>query len=400
MGRLVFSDGGEYHRPGHPHVFDPGLRAAAHYLRAVDEVEIRVRRELFGLLEAHPFPSYFTAWQGLRLEPDELSFVGAPGLDPVVGNREFECARPFLEAFQAWLNDYHLRSPYILDLLYRILDLRNWVQSDLRYRENAIRDWDSDPEPPTDDEERLLVATKDLAEFLTKELDGWGWWVDFLASDITVPQLNAWFAASGLCPTSVPGTIPFNMPPSPSQAALWSYERLKRVASEAHGIPSRSEHNRQLLKRRDRLHVEISWEPPPSAPVFQLILGGWRPEEETWKDFETRVRDHFERALKDYRHRYRSGLKGGTLGPPPKDSNHVKWGKSHTWEAAPTKYGDEHFRWLALRQVKGLRPSEIAERPDVAKTVSTVNEGIGSAADLLQLLLRPVRPGPPSVLGD
>lgn len=400
MGKIILSDGGEYYRPGRAHVFDPGLRAAAHYLQAVEQVEPKVRRELFGVLDAHPFPSDFTDWQGLRLEPDELSFVGTPGSDTATGQREFDRARPFLEAFQTWLTDHHMWSPVLLDLLYRTLALRHRVQAELRYHENTIDDWESESEPLTDEDARMLAAMKSRIKDLRKELPGWGWWVDFLASDITVPQLDAWFAASGLCPTSVPGTIPLNMPPSPSKAALWSYERLKRVASETHGIPSLSKHNRQLLERRDRLHVEISWEPPPSAPVFRLILGGWRPEEETWKDFETRLKEGFEEALKDYGRRSHSRLKAGFLSPRPQDSEHGRWGEPHPWQPAPTKYGNEHFRWLALRQVKGLRPSEIAKRPDVAKTESTVNEGIGSAASLLQLVLRPVRTGPPSVLGD
>lgn len=398
MGRLVFSDGGEYYRPGRPHVFDPGLRAAAHYLQAVEKVEPRVRRELDGVLDAHPFPTDFIDWQGLRLEPDELRLVDTPGRDTATGQRDFDRARPFLKALQAWASEYYLWSPHIFGLLYRILELRQDVLNERRYREETVRDWESDPEPMTDDEVQMLDAVKARVQFLTGELDGWGWWVDFLASDITVPQLDSWLAASGLCPLSAPGTIPLNMPSSPAAAALWIFERLERAASETHGIPSLSEHNRQLLQRWDRLHVEIGWEPPPRAPMFRLVLGGWKPDEETWKDAAARLRKGFELELKIYLDRIEGSLKGGTLGPRPKDSKHGTWGEPHAWEAAPTKYGDDHFLWLALRQVKGLRPSEIAERRDVARTVSTVNEGIDSAASLLQLPLRPVRTGPQTVL--
>jgi hypothetical protein len=190
------------------------------------------------------------------------------------------------------------------------------------------------------------------------------------------------------------------MPSSPSKAALWIYERLERYASKSQGVSSLSEVNRQLLVRWDRLHIDMGWEPSSPAPPFQLVMAGWRTEEESWPAAKARFESGFKQYLKIYRAAVEKRLRSGQLHARPKDSEHVKWGEPHRWEAVPTKYGDEHFRWLALRQIEGLRPEQIVRHRDVKAKISAVNDGIAHAAELMQLTIRSVRSGPPEALGD
>lgn len=361
MSKLIFSDGGLYHRPSRPHVFDPGLRAAAHYLKIVDEIDPKVRTELFAdVQDGCYFPAYFIGWQGIRLTPNELSLEGIPGLAPALVEREFDQAQSFFHEFHGWLNRYSMWSPFVLDLLYRILQLRDEFKRDFAYLQMKLKEYQSETATLTESQKNILKELQESEGLLAREQEGWGWWVDFLSSDITIPQLDAWF--------------------------------LNRIAE--------NESHRQLFERMDRLRVDITWEPAVSAAPFRLALEGYRPEVETWDAVESRLRNAFEHTLRDYRRASQESLKTGQLNPRPKDSEKVRWGEPHRWEAAPTKYGDEHFRWLARRQIEGLRPKEIADRHTGGKAVSTVNEAIEGTAHLLQLDLRPVRRGPPSVLGD
>lgn len=362
MGKLVFGPGGSYHRPDHPHEFPPGLWAAAHYLKAVQEVAPRVRRKLSDeVLGKHTFPRHFPGWQGLELTRDQIALDPIPGRPVEPQQTRFDEALPFLRAFQAWANEYYMWSPFVLDLLYRTLELWDRIDREIAELQGSIREAEEyDKQRPLTEEDRQIVESeKTRLEFLKEEQGGWGWWVDFLSAEIAVSKLSAWF--------------------------------LNRTAE--------SESHRRLFERMDRLRIDITWEPPAAALPFRLILEGWRPEVETWETAKKRFQVGFDQALKNYRRIFDGRLKTGSLNPRPKDSKSVKWGKPHRWKAAPSKHSGDHFAWLALRQVKGLRPQEIADCHTGGKAVSTVNEAIESTARLLQLELRPVRPGPPSVLG-
>jgi hypothetical protein len=343
-------------------VFSPALRAAAHYLRAVEEVAPQVREDLAARLATHTFPKYFVEWQGIGLFPKKVTHKPLPGQPRKAQRERFEEARPFLKEFRFWTNEYFMWSTPIHHVLYRTLELWNDIDTEIDECQSTIRQAEEyEKETPlSDDDTRYLQAVESRMEFLTRERKGWGWWVDFLTSDITIRQLDTWFQHQ----------------------------------------TAESDDHRHLLERMDDLRINITWGPPASAPPFHMTLEGLQPAVETWPAFEQRVRDGCEKAIKHYRSAYYERLKTGTLNPPQKDSEHVKWGKPHPLETAPTKYGDEHFRWLALRQVRGLRPHEIASRKGSHRSMSAVNEAIESTARLLQLELRPVRPGPPSVLGD
>lgn len=407
MGKLVFGPGGSYHRPDHPHEFPPGLQAATHYLKAVQEVAPRVRRKLSDeVLGKHTFPRHFPGWQGLELTRDQIALDPIPGRPVEPQQTRFDEALPFLRAFQAWANEYYMWSPFVLDLLYRTLELWHRIDREIAELQGSIREAEEYEKlrPLTKEDQQVLESDKARLEFLEGEREkGWGWWVDFLTSEITIPQLDAWLAGHGLCPPSVPGTQLLNMPSSPSKATLWIFERLKRYASKTQGVSSLSERQQQLLKRWDRLHIEIGWEPPPSAPFFhvELILGGWQPEVETWKAARARFQDHFDQALENYRRACEERLKSGHLDTKPKDwhsqtnkNEKVVWGEPHRWEPVRTKYGADHFRWLALRQVKGLTPQQIVNLRSVEAQISAIHDGIEDAAALLEMELREVKTGP------
>jgi hypothetical protein len=63
------------------------------------------------------------------------------------------------------------------------------------------------------------------------------------------------------------------------------------------------------------------------------------------------------------------------------------------------KYAPEHFTWLAQRQVWGWSDREIADwhrsRMSVVVTADAVRHGLGLAAELIQLKLRPLKRGRP-----
>jgi hypothetical protein len=124
MAKLVFSAGGAFYRPNHPHLFTPGLYAAAHYLKAVEEVDPEVRRklaeEVFG---KHEFPRHFPHWQGVGLFPTRVTFQPIPGLPPGPQRQRFEEAKPFFKALRLWTNESYMWSPLVLDLVYRTMEL-------------------------------------------------------------------------------------------------------------------------------------------------------------------------------------------------------------------------------------------------------------------------------------
>lgn len=111
------------------------------------------------------------------------------------------------------------------------------------------------------------------------------------------------------------------------------------------------------------------------SPSPDLVLHGpaWHPELEPWADAEERLRRAFEDALA--RHR-----------------DDTAAAAAERLARAPTKTAPHHFDWLALRQLRGLRPTTLARRAGAA--VSTVHAALSDLSKLLELPLRPVRSGP------
>ena len=347
-------------------MFRPGVRAAAHYLKAVEQVDPGVRKKLSEeVLGKHQFPNGFPDWQGIGLFPSRVTHKPIPGHPLEPQQEKFKKARPFLRALRLWATEYYMWSPFILELLYRTLDLWDKIDREIGEWRSLLRQVEEYQERRsiTKEDERGVKAEKRRLGVLESERKGWGWWVDFLASDITIPELETWL-------------------------------RERRSGNRSHRV---------LYERMESLHVDFVWEPPLNAPPFDLILRGWSPEVETWAAAKERFRETFEEALSAYHAHYAKRLKKGLLGPKPKnwqstenERESIRRGRPFKWEPVTTKYGDDHFLWLALRQVKGLRPQEIADRSSVGKTVSTVNEAIEGTARLLKLELRPVPLGRPS----
>lgn len=126
-----------------------------------------------------------------------------------------------------------------------------------------------------------------------------------------------------------------------------------------------------LLVLPDHLR-RIASRPSPSP---DLVVHGpaWHPELEPWAEAEDRLRRAFEDALA--RHRDETAAAA-----------------AERLARAPTKTAPHHFDWLALRQLRGLRPTTLARRAGVG--VSTVHAALSDLSKLLELPLRPVRTGP------
>jgi hypothetical protein len=113
---------------------------------------------------------------------------------------------------------------------------------------------------------------------------------------------------------------------------------------------------------------------PRRSPSPDLVLHApaWQPELEPWAAAEERLRTAFDETLS--RHRDDTTATTAHLAP------------------APTKAALHHFDWMALRQLRGLRPTTLARRAGAA--VSTVHAALSDLSKLLELPLRPVRSGP------
>jgi hypothetical protein len=118
-------------------------------------------------------------------------------------------------------------------------------------------------------------------------------------------------------------------------------------------------------------HWQAAW--TPAAPV-DMALRPWAPEVETKAEAEERLRREFEKALARHLAEMRVAAEAAGLEP------------------SPVKTAGHHFEWMALRQVSGWRPSRIAERFGVG--ASTVRAALADLSKLLELTLRPVKPGP------
>ena len=118
-----------------------------------------------------------------------------------------------------------------------------------------------------------------------------------------------------------------------------------------------------------RLHV-----PQRPASPLAVALPPWRPEIERWEETEDRILRAFDDALAEHREATRRRLLDEGL------------------DLVPDLRAEHHFTWLAQRQHLGWRPSRIARRAGV--TATAVSAACRNLARLLDLALRPVKPGP------
>jgi hypothetical protein len=135
--------------------------------------------------------------------------------------------------------------------------------------------------------------------------------------------------------------------------------------------PEEAEVGSLLQVAADLPHWQAAWQP---APPVNLALRPWTPEIETADEAEARLRRDFEKALARHLAEMQDSAADAGLQP------------------SPVKTAGHHFEWLALRQVEGWRPSQIAGRFGVG--ASTVRAALADLSDLLELSLRPVKPGP------
>jgi hypothetical protein len=112
---------------------------------------------------------------------------------------------------------------------------------------------------------------------------------------------------------------------------------------------------------------------PSPSPDLLVAARAWHPELEPWAAAEERLRDAFESALE--RHRDETAAAA-----------------AERLARTPLRAAPHHFEWLALRQLKGLRPTTLARRTGAA--VSTIHAALADLSGLLELPLRPVRSGP------
>lgn len=113
--------------------------------------------------------------------------------------------------------------------------------------------------------------------------------------------------------------------------------------------------------------------PAPAGSVV-LELDGWRFELETWEEAVGRLRSEVEQKLERYRD----------------DAMHRA--QETGFMPNPSKSAVHHFDWLALRQLEGWSPAQLAAEFRVG--ASTVHAGLQQLSDLLELELRPVPRGP------
>lgn len=121
----------------------------------------------------------------------------------------------------------------------------------------------------------------------------------------------------------------------------------------------------------------IVWD-EPEVPPFVLRQPGWDVGFEDWETAKERFRAAFETSLDEYQ---RTTLERR---------------REEGYVSAPYKYEESHFTWLVQRQIEGMRASKIAHKAH--RAVTTVREALERTAALLDLQLRPVKPGRPSDL--
>jgi hypothetical protein len=94
---------------------------------------------------------------------------------------------------------------------------------------------------------------------------------------------------------------------------------------------------------------------------FRFEFGPWNRDRETWEEYEARLRTAFETRLDWEKRLYNLFAYGYDTSIP-----------------CEVKYGDDHFRWLVFRQVKGWSINKIAKQ--CKRTWSTVDQALRRTA--------------------
>jgi hypothetical protein len=117
----------------------------------------------------------------------------------------------------------------------------------------------------------------------------------------------------------------------------------------------------------------------PAERQLKFEAQGWCVESEDWPEFERRATDTFKQQLKAYK----AGLDAKL--------------KEIGFRRAPKLREADHFRWLALYQVRGWSPAKIAndlsEKSGRVMTENGVLRAIKRKAKLISLTLRPSNKG-------
>ena len=146
--------------------------------------------------------------------------------------------------------------------------------------------------------------------------------------------------------------------------AEWVLDGALRTLNQWHAIPD-------LKAEQEWTDVGpvFSFSVRAIGELFKFEFAGWETELLDWTRYSKSVRQHFETALQEYRHRTVEAAKGCGL------------------VAAQKKYNDRNLKWFVLYQFTGLSSTNIAKRIDAAHKhskadESTVLKGIRAAAKL------------------
>lgn len=343
MPGLTLSDGGPVHHPDRPAGFHPALRAAAHLLLAADRIRQPLRSSLRAdILPLHPpTPRHLHAVH-LLLDPD-----GSPDLATPHLRDDTHPTHTFLTALRNWAAARHLASPYVLELL--LLTVSTWHTADRHRRARAALDRHHRTTTAVDP--RNARSELPTPRPTTRTPD--------TTSATPTPNTGSTAPNDARTPTRTTTT-------TPEPATDWGpwVHLLTRPTDRADVSPvlELGTHLGHLLTGR-RL-----------TPPLTLRPTGWNPELETWDEAEARLRADFDARLQAHR----------------RATTHLQRRQPH--QPSPTRHAPHHLEWLALRQLRGWRPSHTARRRGVA--VSTVHAALSSLSNLLELPLRPVKPGP------
>ena len=137
-------------------------------------------------------------------------------------------------------------------------------------------------------------------------------------------------------------------------------------------------------ERKDQNEIGSSWGHLPTQVFssigldeceFELPADAWDLDTEQWEEFETRVTEELLSRLAAYKERI------------------LSLAIDRGYERAPIIKNEEHFRWLALYQVQGSSPKDIAnhfriEIRSAENIQNTVLKAVRQKAKLISLTLR------------
>jgi hypothetical protein len=124
----------------------------------------------------------------------------------------------------------------------------------------------------------------------------------------------------------------------------------------------------------------LLFRPTPLSLDRELTFSdpGWLVESERWPEFAARVDEAFKQRLQEYRFSIEDQTSEFGVSAPPQIKQ------------------PEHYRWLALYQVRRMSPAQIADTmSDDEQTIieNTVLKAVGKTAGLIGLTLREPRKG-------